>query len=214
MTISLTLKKASTEMSNPYCNEADNARLAKPVGDSIDVFFASVECRALRMAQFATRQSPDAFDLVQEAMIKLIEVYGDRPVEECRILFFKILHNRILDWHRRNKVRSRFRLWFFQDLESEIDPLEQIPDTAVRDGETQLTLDLTIEALNRAVEALPLRQQQAFLLRAWEGLNVRDTAVAMGCSEGSIKTHYSRAVHSLRKSLAQHYNIESDSDDQ
>ena len=168
----------------------------------MDQFLASVEKKAFRMAQISTSSTEDAFDIVQDAMLGLVRKYGRRPKDEWNPLFFKILVSRIRDWHRRRKVRFRWRIWLRpSDPHDTTDPLETLPDTGATDPARQAELGDSVAALDAALRALPLRQQQAFLLRAWEGLDVRQTARAMKCSAGSVKTHYSRALHALRRQL-------------
>lgn len=156
------------------------------------------------MAQIATRNQDDALDLVQDAMFKLVEKYSDQPEDEWAPLFYRILQSRINDWHRRNKVRNRFRSWLANEDDEE-DPIQIARDENARSPETEVMTNLSMEKLQSALENLPLRQQQAFLLRAWEGLDVRQTALAMSCAEGSVKTHFSRAVHALREQLGDHW---------
>jgi RNA polymerase sigma-70 factor, ECF subfamily len=174
---------------------------------ALDRFLASVERRAFRMALIATGQEEDAHDLVQDAMLKLVERYAGCGEAEWAPLFHRILQSKIHDWYRRTKVRSRWRLWLGRGDESEEadDPLESIADTATPSVEHQVKTKQAAAALDEALRSLPLRQQQAFLLRAWEELDVARTAAAMGCSEGSVKTHYFRAVHTLRKRLGSHW---------
>lgn len=155
------------------------------------------------MALIATANIDEAFDVVQDAMLAFVKRYATRPAAEWGVLFYRTLQSRITDWHRRATVRNRFRGWLGgsnQEPDDE-DPIATVPDTATPDpAEQMLRRDLG-EAIENALRTLPLRQQQAFLLRAWEGLDVAETAFAMGCSEGSVKTHYSRAVHTLRNHL-------------
>lgn len=172
----------------------------------MDEFLQSVEKRAYQMARFATGNSDEALDLVQDTMLAFVRRYSDKAPEERRPLFFTILQNRIRDWYRRQSVRNRLSAWWFgsrgeEENSSAPDPISQIPDPAGRSPEEHWRSGRVGEAINRAIEQLPLRQQQAFLLRAWEELSVTDTARAMGCSEGSVKTHYSRAVQTLRELL-------------
>ncbi|MEX2131731.1 MAG: RNA polymerase sigma factor [Pseudohongiellaceae bacterium] len=171
----------------------------------LDSFLAGIQGRAFRMAQIATRNTDDALDLVQDAMFKLVEKYSDRREEEWAPLFYRILQSRINDWHRRNKVRNRFRSWLGSDEENEEDPIQTAKDENARSPETEVLTGLSMEKLQSALENLPLRQQQAFLLRAWEGLDVKQTAIAMSCAEGSVKTHYSRAIHTLREQLDEYW---------
>jgi RNA polymerase sigma-70 factor (ECF subfamily) len=121
-------------------------------------------------------------------------------------LFHRILQNRIRDWYRRTKVRNRWRRWFGtgKDDDEDEDPIQAVADQTQLPSDEQVALKQATLALEQALWALPLRQQQAFLLRAWEELDVSQTARAMGCSEGSVKTHYFRAVQTLRKVLGDH----------
>lgn len=173
-------------------------------------FFAGVEKRAYRMARIATNNSDDAFDIVQDAMFKLAEKYSNKTQQEWGGLFHCILQSRILDWHRRSKVRNRFRVWFGHSEQAEGDAeqdwIQTAEDVSGRSPEELLQTDSEMSSLERLLHKLPLRQQQAFLLRAWEGLSVKETAAAMGCSQGSVKTHYSRAKHFLRTELKEAYH--------
>lgn len=171
----------------------------------LDRFLAGVEKRAYRMARIATSNSDEALDIVQDAMLKLVEKYADKSEAELGPLFYTILQSRIRDWYRRSSVRNRFRSWLGSDDEDEEDAFQQIPDPAGRTPEELLAASGGIEALQVALGQLPLRQQQVFLLRAWEGLDVRDTAKVMQCAEGSVKTHYSRALATLRLKLGDHW---------
>ncbi|MCU7921094.1 MAG: RNA polymerase sigma factor [Candidatus Thiodiazotropha sp. (ex Dulcina madagascariensis)] len=166
-------------------------------------FLSGVERRALRMAGISTGSVDDALDIVQDAMMKLAGRYANRNESEWGGLFQRILQNSIADWHRRHRVRNRWRVFFTRDdRESETaDPLGSLADPANPEPAKQLHEQDAMERLESAIHDLPLRQQQAFMLRLWEGLSVADTARAMGCSQGSVKTHYSRAVNSLRRAL-------------
>ncbi len=176
----------------------------------LDAFLASVEKRAFRMAEIATGNKDDALDILQDAMFKLVEKYADRDTAEWGPLFTTILQSRIRDWYRRNKIRNKFRSWFSnkdedQNDKDHKDPMQQAEDGMARTPEQLLQSDRRVDELGLAIHALPLRQQQAFLLRTWEGYSVEETASAMKCSAGSVKTHYSRAVHSLRDKLDDHW---------
>lgn len=173
---------------------------------SLDRFLAGVEKRAFRMAVLATGNRDEAFDIVQDAMLKLVENYGGKAEAELAPLFFCILQSRIKDWYRRSSVRNRFRSWLGSDDEDDdSDALDQLEDTHARRPEEILAARGGIAALDDALKELPLRQQQVFLLRAWEGLDVKQTAAAMQCAEGSVKTHYSRALATLREKLGDHW---------
>lgn len=180
-------------------------RLTLESKQALDRFLAGVERRAFLMARMATGNADEALDIVQDSMLQLVRHYGGRAEREWPPLFHRILQRRIYDWYRRNRVRNRWRYWFKQEDESDGDPLERQPDPAAVDPSDAAANERTLAALAAAVTALPLRQRQAFLLRAWEGLDTAQTADAMGCSEGSVKTHYSRAVHVLRERLKDYW---------
>ncbi len=163
-------------------------------------FLAGVEQSAFQLARYAVRDADEALDIVQEAMFTLARKYARKPPSEWRPLFFRILQNRIRDWHRRGVVRRRFFAEAFQDG---VDRIEQASDHGRENPEALAAGDGVHDAIQQAVMALPARQQQAFLLRAIEGMNVAETAEAMACSQGSVKTHYSRALGALRKTLGE-----------
>ncbi len=159
------------------------------------------------MAQFATHDHEEALDLVQETMLKLVQRYAHKPETEWKPLFYKILHNGIRDWQRRTWIRTRWRVWLGQsypeNAEATEAPWESLPDLSIPDPAIQLDQTRAMTRLKSSLQTLPSRQREAFLLRAWEGLDVAQTAQAMGCSTGSVKTHYSRAIHALRNHLAE-----------
>ncbi len=151
------------------------------------------------MARLASGSTDEALDLVQDTMLDFVRRYAGRPEGEWQVLFYRVLQSRITDWYRRTAVRNRFRHWFNRDDDDNgEDPLQSVADTKSPDAVQVMMRKDIAAALEKALGRLPLRQRQAFLLRAWEGLDVAQTARAMGCSEGSVKTHYSRAVHTLR----------------
>ena len=174
--------------------------------EDINRFLTGIERRAFGMARFATRNDDDALDLVQEAMFGFVRNYADRPAEEWPVLFHRILQSRITDWYRRTAVRDRFRAWLGRggDDDDGADPFDAIADPSSPDPAEQLLRRDISDAVARALRTLPLRQRQAFLLRVWEGLDVAETAFAMKCSEGSVKTHLSRAIHALRSKLEEY----------
>ena len=173
----------------------------------LNQFLAEVERRALRIAEIGVRDRDEALDLVQDAMIKLARNYADRPGEEWPPLFYRILQNGVRDWHRRQKVRNRVMVWFGRGTASDddYDIAANAPDPAGRAPDDQLQTQEAMQCLEMSIHELPGRQREAFMLRTFEGLNVAGTAVAMGCSEGSVKTHYSRAVHTLRDKLGDYW---------
>ncbi|MGE0072545.1 MAG: RNA polymerase sigma factor [Thiomonas sp.] len=178
-------------------------------------FLASVDKRAFLRAAFSTRDDDAAMDLVQDAMISLATKYADRPREELPLLFQRILTNAILDWHRKRKVRSTLfsNLSDFDTADSEGDfdlletlQLEQISEH-LEGADSHVQRMQILKHLETEISRLPARQREAFLLRYWEELDVAETAQAMGCSEGSVKTHCSRAIHTLARALkAQGYS--------
>lgn len=167
-------------------------------------FLVQTERRAYKHALFAVRDEHTALDIVQDAMMKLAEKYGDRTAEELPMLFQRILQNVIHDHYRRQKVRSTWTM-LLSSLsprdEEEHDPLETME---IKNGSNELgnpasllERSQTVVLIEQAIGKLPARQREAFLLRYWEDMDVAQTAAAMGCSEGSVKTHCSRAVHTL-----------------
>jgi RNA polymerase sigma-70 factor (ECF subfamily) len=171
---------------------------------ALELFLASVERKAFRIAQIALRHEADALDVVQDAMLQLSARYSQRPAPEWRPLFYRILENRIRDVQRRRSVRNRvmaFAPW--RSAEDEDEPADPIAEAADAGPSpvTQLESDEILKSLESALGTLPNRQRQAFLLRNFEGLDVAETAQAMKCSQGSVKTHYFRAVQALRQKL-------------
>lgn len=165
-------------------------------------FLETVERRAFKQTAYAVRDDHAALDIVQDAMMKLAEKYGDKPAEELPMLFQRILQNTMRDFWRRQKVRNIWTtlLSSFGGGEDgeERDPLETIDvEDNSDEPSAQLERSQTIKIIEKALEKLPARQREAFVLRYWEEMDVAETAKAMGCSDGSVKTHCSRAVHSL-----------------
>jgi len=172
----------------------------------ISAFLAEVERRAFKQAMFAVRDEDSALDVVQDAMLKLTEKYAEKPAAELPMLFQRILQNTIHDYFRRRKVRSTWTtvlsaLGKGDEKDEDFDPLETLParsdSSAPADPAEQLQQTQIVGLIEDALTKLPARQREAFLLRYWEELDVAETATAMGCSEGSVKTHCSRAVHAL-----------------
>jgi RNA polymerase sigma-70 factor (ECF subfamily) len=168
-------------------------------------FLASVERRAFKQCMFSVREEQAALDIVQDSMLKLAESYSARPAGELPLLFQRIVQNGIRDHYRRSKVRSTWTtllssMGFSQDGEDS-DPLETLEtadDRSIPSSPAdQLEQGQVMAAIEEAVAGLPERQRQAFILRYWEEFDVSETAKAMGCSEGSVKTHCSRATHAL-----------------
>lgn len=172
-------------------------------------FLKSVEKRAFKRSVYHVRNEEAALDIVQDSMMKLVEHYGHKPTDELPMLFQRILSNCTLDWFRRQKTRNAlfsnmsdfdagseggdFDLLETLDASSNSDQVESAENTTER---AQILREIESE-----IQELPARQREAFLMRYWEELDVAETAAAMGCSEGSVKTHCSRAVQALSKAL-------------
>ena len=172
-------------------------------------FLKSVEKRAFKRTAYAVRDDDAALDIVQDAMIRLAEKYVERPAAELPLIFQRILSNATMDWFRRQKVRNAVVRNFSQfesaDMEGDFDLLETLEavggSTAAESASDSVSRGQILTIIDAQVAELPARQREAFLLRYWEELDVAETAAAMGCSEGSVKTHCSRAVHALAKAL-------------
>lgn len=170
----------------------------------MDMFLRSVERQAYTMANYATANPDDALDIVQDAMTAFVRRYRRKPESQWRPLFFRCVDNRIKDWFRRRKVRLRWSV--------SLNPGPERPDPSATAENLQTPQpDQAVagmelgSAMQQALNALPDRQRQAFLMRTWQGLSVRETANAMGCSEGSVKTHLSRANQTLKSLLESFY---------
>ena len=175
-------------------------RLDELSENSLDGFLAGVERRAFRLAELALGHREDALDAVQEAMIALVR-YRLRAPSEWSPLFWRILRRELTDRHRRNAVKRRVLAFLGRaGDEAGEDPLEMLPDPH-EDPAKRHADAVAWRALGKALRALPRRQRECFLLREMQGLSVAETAMAMGCSEGSVKTHLSRALASLREQL-------------
>ena len=164
----------------------------------IEQFLANIERKAYQMALMATKNEHDALDLVQNAMMKLVEKYHHKPENELKPLFYAILQNQIKEWYRRATQTSKWFFWqktaYDDEEELEVTITQGVEETSPEDDMQQQQMS---EQLLNVLEQLPVKQQQCFLLRSWEGLSVKETAKVMGCSEGSVKTHMSRASHKL-----------------
>ena len=173
-------------------------------------FLKSVEKRAFKRSVYHVRNDESALDIVQDAMMKLAEHYGHKPVEELPMLFQRILSNCTLDWFRRQKTQKAL-FSTMSDFESagDDDSFDLLETLNIASGgeqsesaETLTERAQTLREIEIEVQQLPARQREAFLMRYWEDMDVAETAAAMGCSQGSVKTHCSRAVHALRKALS------------
>ena len=173
-------------------------------------FLESVERRAFKQAAYAVRKDESALDIVQDAMIKLAEKYGDKPLAELPMLFQRILQNTILDYFRREKVRNTWVTLFggLGRREEDDDDFDILASYEAEEGSAaaessadQVERAETLRLIDEEIQKLPTRQREAFLMRYWQDMDVAETAEAMGCSEGSVKTHCSRATHTLAKAL-------------
>ena len=186
---------------------SEETTLSSP--QQLSSFLESVERRAFKQAMFAVHDEDAALDIVQDSMLKLAEKYGDRPDEEYPMLFQRILQNTIRDYYRRSKVRSMWTTLlsaFSPDDDEDHDPLETLAadedDAGPKTPESKLQQAQTLNLIEEEIKKLPARQREAFLMRYWEDMDVAETAAAMGCSEGSVKTHCSRATNALAAALS------------
>ncbi len=172
-------------------------------------FLKSVEKRAFKRAVYAVRSDDAALDIVQDAMIRLAEKYADRPPAELPLVFQRILSNATMDWFRREKVRNAV-MTNLSDFETAgddgdfdlLETLHALEDTmGTESAADAVSRAQILQRIDAEVAELPTRQREAFLLRYWEEFDVAETAAVMGCSQGSVKTHCSRAVHALAKAL-------------
>jgi RNA polymerase sigma-70 factor (ECF subfamily) len=187
------------------CERLDTEHETLERGTEMEVFLRDVERRAYRIALVSVRDPDESLDIVQEAMISLVTSYAARPSEEWRPLFYRILKNRIRDWQRRQSVRRRVMSLFGAGDSDDPDPIQEAPGPAHDNPAAALERGDAMAALAAALRALPRRQREAFTLRNFEGMDVLETALAMGCSDGSVKTHYSRAIAKLRETLGEHW---------
>ena len=175
----------------------------------LDTFLREVEKRAFKRSMYHVRNEESALDIVQDSMMKLAQHYGHKPVEELPMLFQRILSNCTLDWFRRQKTQKALftHLGDFESGEEggEFDLLETLLQSdevsAVQNPQGQTERAQTLRSIEEEIQVLPARQREAFLMRYWEDMDVAETASAMGCSQGSVKTHCSRAVAALSKAL-------------
>ncbi|MGD2054703.1 MAG: RNA polymerase sigma factor [Gammaproteobacteria bacterium] len=172
---------------------------------ALNRFLAGIEKRAFRMAELATNDQDHAMDIVQDAMLSLVKNYSHKSENDWGPLFHRILQSKIRDWYRRSRTRNSVFSWLRSagddSDEDSYDPIQQAADIVSLKPDSNAGNEQLMNVALDAIRQLPLRQQQAFLLRAWEGYDVRETAKAMKCSQGSVKTHYSRATKALKRSL-------------
>ncbi|MCP5143863.1 MAG: RNA polymerase sigma factor [Gammaproteobacteria bacterium] len=189
----------------PRAAGGENKLANAATNQSLNGFLADTERRAFKMALLATSNREDAMDIVQDAMFKLAQRYADKPAEEWAPLFYRILQSRINDYYRRKAVRNRVFTWLGRATDEDGDEQANALETMVADESSgpdgKVHDSRAAQRIEAELRQLPPRQRQAFLLRAWEGFDTAETASIMGCSEGSVKTHYSRAVHTMRERL-------------
>ena len=174
-------------------------------------FLKSVDKRAFKRTLYHVRDEEAALDIVQDSMIKLAEHYGDKPINELPMLFQRILSNCTLDYFRRQKTRNALftNLSDFESSNDESGDFDLLETYAVEENEResaqsaedQIRRKQLLGQIEKEIQELPARQREAFLMRYWEEMDVAETAAAMGCSEGSVKTHCFRAVQTLSKAL-------------
>ena len=193
---------AESTVNTALALDATSLEDVREIPANMDAFLAGIERRAWRMAEIHLGNREDALDAVQDAMLRLVRHYGDKPAGEWTPLFWGILRRRIVDLQRRRKVRSIVVGWLGGGKDDDGDelptwePADDAPDPSARLQDSQAYADIVA-----ALRNLPTRQREAFTLRIMEGLDVAETAAAMGCSDGSVKTHLSRAMHALRGQL-------------
>jgi RNA polymerase sigma-70 factor (ECF subfamily) len=176
---------------------------------TMEAFLSDIEKKAYHMAAFAAGSHADALDLLQDSMIKLVTNYADKPAQEWKPLFYKILKNRIRDWHRHQKVKNL--LFFWKSPQADDEAEEWPPTTAGEQNSDTPEADMVRSQHQAAalehLKQLSGKQQQCFLLRSWEGLSTAETADVMECSQGSVKTHYSRAIAKMRALMEADHEI-------
>ena len=180
----------------------------KTVHTSMDAFLASVEKRAYVIAIAACRDQQTALDIVQDSMFSMVKSYAKKPTDQWPPLFFRILNNRITDQHRKRGI-GRLTQWFGdrrEDEDSNPEPVDQLASEEFSPETFADSLELN-ETMTEALNKLTFKQQQALILRLWQGLSVKETATAMGIAEGSVKAHLSRAVHEMREHLREYMSL-------
>ena len=197
-------------MNHTFEPEMESAAIeAKSSGlQTMESFLAGVERRAFHMAKMATGSRDDALDIVQDAMTKLVEKYAAKPADQWRPLFYRILNSKIADYYRRRAVKNRLvslASWGMKPDSQDEDLVDRAEGRHSERPERMHNRQLQIEKLSLAVAKLPGRQREAFMLRCWEGMSTALSAETMGCTQGSVKTHYSRALHTLRNALEDYW---------
>ena len=201
------MKFVKNQPSSPNQSNSEKSTLSalQVPYSTLEEFLKYIERRAFHMARLSTRQIDDAHDIVQEAMYKLIEKYAHKQPLDWKPLFFTILNSKITDYYRRNSIKDKV---FFKSKATPAEDdyyLDWESYSATASGtsgpDAQFIQQRNIHELSRCIEQLSHRQKQAFMMRCWEGYSTQETANLMACSEGSVKTHYSRAISKLRNML-------------
>lgn len=187
----------------------ENRTAANDNYQTMEQFLRHIDRRAFHFVRASVGNIEDTHDIVQESMYKLVQKYANKPTVDWKPLLYKIMSSKIADFHRRRAVREKilFQAPAHPDQDEDYLQTQMLAGVAL-DSDTplpSLESERRIDHLSETVKSLPVRQQQAFMLRCWEGLSTRDTAIAMSCSEGSVKTHYSRAMSRLREQLEEYY---------
>lgn len=201
-----TLLEHPTILDGLFTDETNSDRR---VHTSMDAFLASVEKRAYVIAMASCRDQDTSLDIVQDSMFRMVKSYSNKPAEQWPQLFFKILNNRITDQHRKRGL-GRLTQWFGSKTDEQ-DTATNVTDQLPSEDFGPDTLTNSVElsdAINSALKRLSFKQRQTLLLRLWQGLSVKETAAAMEISEGSVKTHLSRAVHEMRRLLEEYSDHE------
>ena len=176
---------------------------------TLEEFLKFIERRAFHMARISTNNVDDAHDIVQDTMYKLVEKYANKAPADWKPLFYTILRSKTTDYYRRKAIRDKVFPWRKPGTNESDDYLEPLINLSISastdDPDSMFVRAERLQQLTSAIKQLPLRQQQTFMFRAWEGLSTLQTATAMGCTEGSVKTHYSRAMKRLRALLGDYY---------
>jgi RNA polymerase sigma-70 factor (ECF subfamily) len=193
------------ELSMPFESSVASEEKSLEESADLDRFLKSVEASAFRIALVSVRDRDEALDIVQDAMMRLATRYARRGADEWRPLFYRILKNRIRDWGRRRAVSQRIMSFFSGQGAEDNDPVLTAAGPETDDPRKQAQDHEAMAALEAALRKLSDRQREAFMLRNFENLDVAATALAMGVSDGSVKTHYSRAVSRLRELLGEHW---------
>jgi len=175
---------------------------SKDITQQLNQFFIHHEKKAYAIAFMSLKNQDDAPDVVQDVMIKFVEKYKNKKVSHWTALFFRMVQNRITDFHRTNTNKKKYFFFFGSNKDEGI--IEQVADVYYVSALKQIDTDIKIEKLQQALELLPTRQLQAFICRIWEGLSVYETSKSMKCSQGSVKTHLFRALKMIRKHIEEH----------